>query len=72
MLQERHKVGHAHNVHRAADPVAVKCRDRQRHVPAVASAGHCNPLAVQPLLRRYPVEQGVDVLVRIFALESVV
>src|SRR5437773_7410663 len=46
VLEKGHQVRHAYDVHGAANPVAVKCRDGQRHVSAVASASHRNPLAV--------------------------
>src|SRR5258708_4845555 len=72
VLEERHQVRHAHDVHRAANPVAVKCRNRQRHVSAVTSAGYRDPLAIQTRLRRDPVEQSVDVLVGVLALEPIV
>src|SRR5207248_11514687 len=35
----------------------LKRRDSQRHVSAVTSAGHGNPLAIQSRLRRNPVKQ---------------
>ena len=72
MPQECHEVWGAHDVDRAADAVAVKGRNRQRHVAAVAAAGHRNSIGIQVGPRGDPVEERVDVLVRVVAMEPIV
>ena len=53
VFQEGHEVGHADDVDGASDAVAVKRRDRQRHVVAVATAGNGNAIGIKI---RYPVD----------------
>lgn len=57
---------------RAADAIAVKRCDGQGHVAAVASTGNTDAASVQLWLRADPVEQSVDVFVRVFAQKSVI
>jgi len=41
-------------------------------MPAVASPSDANPARIEVSLRADPVKQGIDVLIRILALKSVI
>jgi len=71
MFEKGHQVRYADNVDRAANAIAVKGCDGQRHVAAVAAAGHANTGGIEFALRGDPVEQRVDVLVGVFAKEAI-
>ena len=72
VFEKGYEVRHADNVDRAANAIAVKGRDGQGHVTAVAASHHTDAGGVEPGLCGNPVKECIDVLVGVFAKEAVV
>ena len=72
VLEERHEVRDAHDIHAAAQLLAVVHHRRQHHVAAVAAADHREAPAVAARVALEPLDHRADVLHGILAFETIV
>ena len=71
-FEKCHQIRNPHHVQRAANPIVVTSRHRQRHVPAIAAAGDHHPAGVQVVALCDPIEQRPDVLVGVLPQKPIV
>ena len=72
MLQKGDPVRDPHHIHGAAQAIVEVRHAGQRHVAAIAAAGHHHAPGIQIGARWNPVQKRADVLHRILALAAVV